>query len=168
MSEAKIKIKVGDIEVKYEGDPEYLESGLKDLIGNLADIHNTLPTKAKVVSVAAANEGGENHAPQPHNQIMLGTASIAARTDARTGPDLAICAMAHLELAKGATSYTRKDILAEMKNATGYYSNSMGSNIGQSMTTLLKAKRMNEVGSGQFCLSATEKKKLETSLANDE
>lgn len=167
-SDAKIKVKVGDIEVEYEGDPGFLENGLNDLIGNLAEIHKTLPAKAKVATAAAASEGGESHVPQVQSQITLGTASIAARTSAKTGPDLAICAMAHLELAKGATSYPRKDILAEMKNATGYYTNSIGSNIGKSITTLLKAKRINEVGTGQFCLSATERKELETSLADNE
>jgi hypothetical protein len=167
-SPAKIKITVGTIEVEYEGDPSYLSEGLTDLIKNVAELHKDLPvsngvglesSKSQVAVSAPSVDGGSS--------IQLTTASIAARMDAKTGPELAICAMAHLELVKGLQSYERKAILDEMKTAPSYYKSSMSGNHSSNLSSLVKGQRVNEVGTGKYCLSASERKKIEAALADN-
>lgn len=166
--EAKIRIKIGSIEVDYEGDPSFLKDGLNDLIQSVSDIHSSLPQSP---SSAAASVAPETVIPAvvPSAQPSLGlsTKSIAARMDAKTGPELAICAMAHLELVKNLDSYERQSILNEMKTATGYYKSSMSGNNVKNVDSLVKAKRVTEAGSGKYCLSASERKKVEAAIADE-
>lgn len=166
---AKIRIKVGNIEVDYEGDPSFLKDGLNELIQSVSDIHNSLPqTPSPSVDAPTSVEPAPPAAnPSASTGLGLSTRSIAARMNAENGPELAICAMAHLELVKGLESYERKSILDEMKSATGYYNNNMSRNNAANIASLLKNKRVTEVGSGKFCLSATERKKVEAAIADD-
>lgn len=167
--EAKIRIKIGSIEVDYEGDPSFLKDGLNELIQSVSDIHSSLPQSSPSVPEAVvrepANPASSSIVPQP--SLGLSTKSIAARMDAKSGPELAICAMAHLELVKGLDSYERKNILDEMKTATGYYNSNMSGNNAANIASLVKNKRVTEVGTGRFCLSATERKKVEAAIAED-
>lgn len=167
-SETKIKIRVGAIEVDYEGDPAFLTNGLNGLIKNLADIHQTIPASMPVAqSTETVNAPTPTANKNGQSSIGLSTKSIAARMDADGGPELAICAMAHLELVKGLESYERKSILDEMKTATGYYNSNMSGNNAANIASLVKNKRVTEVGTGKFCLSAAEKKKVEAAIADD-
>jgi hypothetical protein len=161
MEVAKVKIKVGVLELEYEGDSSFLKNGLNDLIEHVANISTSIPaiiaetTEEKIA--ASSNEGTL--------AISLSTGSIAARIPSNTGPELAICAMVHLELVKGKQTYGRKDILDEMKTAKAYYKQSMSKNHSAGVAGLVKAKKANEVSTGEFCLSASERIKLEAALA---
>ena len=167
--EAKIRIKMGSIEVDYEGDPSFLKDGLNNLIQRVSDIQNSLPQPAQHSASAPASVEPVLAAATPPSPSGLGlsTKSIAARMDANSGPELAICAMAHLELVKGLDSYDRKSILDEMKTATGYYNSNMSGNNAANVSSLVKNKRVTEVGTGRFCLSASERKKVEAAIADD-
>jgi hypothetical protein len=165
-SEAKIKIKVGAIEVDYEGDPAFLTSGLNELIKNVAEIHKEIPESRAVAQLAQKENGSK---PLEHengsSSITLTTSTIASRRDANSGPELAICAMAHLELVKGLAKCDRKSILEEMKSAGAYYKGTFSNNLSSNLSSLVKSKRINEVGSGIYCLTAGEKKKIEAAIA---
>lgn len=163
---AKVKVKVGSIELEYEGAASFLGDGLNDLLEHVAGISKTVPiVQANVATseIAPIQQAAE----APTQKLNLSTASIAARLGVSTGPDLAICAMAHLELVKGATSYDRKTIVAEMRTAGSYFNASMSSNSSATMASLVKNKKANEVSTGKFCLHATERKRVESSLAGD-
>lgn len=132
----------------------------------MAKIHQTVPvtrTASETVPASKVLEPIESG-----KSINLSTKSIAARLDASTGPELVISAMAHLELVKGIASSDRKGILAEMKNASGYYNANMSGNLSKIITTLIKAKRINDVGSEKYSLSVSEKKKVEAAVVNGE
>ena len=75
-------------------------------------------------------------------------------------------AIAQLELVQGKSSSTRSDILAEMKSATSYYSETIRSNLSATLSNLTRSKRINQVGKDTYALSATERKQLEAKLAN--
>ena len=61
--------------------------------------------------------------------------------------------------------FTRREIDAEMKGATKYYTKHMSSNLAKSLISLVTAKRLNQVGKDSYALSATEKTTLEPKLA---
>jgi hypothetical protein len=79
---------------------------------------------------------------------------------------LAICALAKLELVDGNSGVKQADISKEMKTATAYYKKSMSSNLGSSLRTLVKSNRVNHGASDTYSLSASEKSKLESNIAN--
>lgn len=168
---AKIKLKVGSIELEYEGDPEFLTGGIEallvtmgGLVGKVPDDPPPAPEPASQVPLANGAENGGG-APATSGAFTFSTNTIAANLDAKTGSDLVICAMAHLELVQGKTSSGRAEILAEMKNAKQYYKQTMSNNLSKSFSTLLTAKRINEGAKDTYALTAAERKQIEAKVA---
>lgn len=111
--ESKIRIKLGSIEVEYEGSEAFLKKELPDLMKSITELYKSM---GKIIE-------------QPEDQveglkpkgIKLSTKSIAAKMNCATGPDLVIAAAAHLTLAKNKESFTRKELLSEIQSASGYF-----------------------------------------------
>lgn len=80
---SKIRIKIGEIEVEYEGTEEFLKKELPELLKTVSELYRPL------------NAGGGSTFVPPSN-LQLSTANIAAKLDAKTGPDVVIAACAHL------------------------------------------------------------------------
>lgn len=169
MSGAKIRIKVGSMALEYEGDPSFLTGGIEALLVTMGDLAAKVPEEVTPQIEAAVQ-------PPPANVVSNGTAmvggqytfstnTIAANLNAKSGSDLVICAMAHLELVQGKGSSTRAEILAEMKNAKQYYKQSMRGNLTNSISTLISAKRINEGAKDSYALTATERKQIEAKVA---
>ncbi|MBB5575247.1 MULTISPECIES: hypothetical protein [Rhizobium] len=161
MISAKIRIKVGSMELEYEGDPAFLTGGIEALLTTMGDLAGRIPNEpAQAAGIAIANSP-----PSELAGFHFSTNTIAAHLDAKTGPELVICAMAQLELVQGKSSSSRSEILAEMKSATTYFNTNIASNLSKSLSNLTKAKRINQVGAGSYSLSASEKKKVEVKVA---
>lgn len=161
MTSAKIRIKVGSMELEYEGDPSFLTGGLDTLLTTMGDLAGRLPEESAPASVIVKNATP----PAPVGSFNFSTNTIAAHLDAKTGPELVICAMAQLELVQGKASSGRAEILAEMKSATTYYNANMNSNMSKNLSSLTKAKRINQIGADTYALGAAEKKKVEAKVA---
>ncbi|WP_370401597.1 hypothetical protein [Sulfitobacter sp. JB4-11] len=165
MDGAKIRVKVGSMEIEYEGDPAFLDGGIEALLVAMGDLVARSPEEAAPQTVAksekedvgAPNSGNEN--------LSLSTNTIAAHLNSNSGADLVICAIAQLELVQGNASSTRSEILAEMKNATTYYKETYSNNLTASFGTLVKNKRINQGAKDTYSLSATERKQLEAKVA---
>ncbi len=52
-----------------------------------------------------------------------------------------------------------------MKDATGHYKTTMGSNLSATLKSLVKSKRLNETAAGTYALTANEKDVMEKLLA---
>ncbi len=168
MSNAKIRLKVGSMELEYEGDPAFLTGGIEALLETMGALASKVPDDAQMQApafVAPVVDGNGTVAPASGGSSVFSTNTIAAHIDAKTGPELVVCAMAQLELVQGKSSSTRAEILAEMKNATTYYKESLGSNLGQSLTSLTKKKRINQVAKDTYSLSSNERKQIEAKVA---
>lgn len=155
MSNTKIRIKVGDVEVDYEGDSAYLKSDLLKLIKELqgADGATTATrTSADKKSRAPAVDG------------QLTTKSIAAKLNASSASELAKAALAHLVIIKGKDQVGRNEILAEMKSATGHYKASMTSNHTKTMGILLKEDAVVENSKDVYSLKPAAEEKLRSAL----
>jgi len=161
-SGAKIRIKVGAMEVEYEGDPSFLKDGLENLLSKMADLSTQVPPEPE--TTGDAQNGPTLSAPS--NGFDFSTSMIAAQVDAKSTTELAVCALAKLQLVDKKTSVERAEILAEMKKATAYYNKNMGSNLSASLKTLTTNKRVNHGASGAYALSASERKSIEARIAN--
>lgn len=160
---AKIRIKIGAIEIEYEGQASFLQDELLNLVQNLvgfyAEHKAAIPIDAPSVDVQGRNSAGSP------GSLDHSTNTIAGHLGASSGPELAIAAAAHLTFVKQQDRLTRKEIDTEMKNATTYYNKNMSSNLSSSLTTLVKAKRFNLIRKDVYALSASEKLALEAKLA---
>src|ERR1051325_9492929 len=117
---SKIKLKLGSIEVEYEGSEEFLKQELPTLLRGIIDLYRESgDSETKVSSSAkqAASKGEQSGS--AHLDLSVGT--IASRLGVSTGPDLVVAACASLTFVKKQESFDRKAILNEMKHATAFY-----------------------------------------------
>lgn len=160
MTESKIKIRLGEIEVEYEGSESFLKKELPELIRTVSELYQT-------ANIGAADEGGgdaDKGGGASAGKIQLSTNSIATKLSVTSGPDLAVAAAAHLTLVKGTAVFSRQDLLKEMKTATSFYKGSYSNNLSTTLKGLLKSK-FNEPSTGKFALTAKAKEELRSTLA---
>jgi len=156
--ESKIRIKLGPIEVEFEGSESFLKSELPALIKTVSELY-------KASDVAAPDEDEPDAPAAPGGKIELSTNSMAAKLNCKTGADLAVAAAAHIAFAKGQSVFSRKELLDEMKTASGYYKNNYSGNLTKILNGLVKSK-FNEPSTGKYALRAALDKELRTALAD--
>lgn len=158
--ESKIKIKMGAIEVEYEGTEDFIKNDLLDLVSSMAEFHS----QANAVN---NNDNDRDSPPGDDTGSIQGTTgNFAAKLKCKTGPDLIIAALAHLTLVKSKKSSTRSDILTEMQSATTYYKKSYsGGNFSTNLKNLEKSGKLLEQTKNNYALQAKELKSIEAKLA---
>jgi hypothetical protein len=156
MADAKIRIKVGSIEIDYEGDETFLKGDLLKVVQDLQKIAPAAPaTSGK--SAIAENKSAAG-APS------LTTKSIATTLGAKSGSDLAEAAVAHLSIIKGMTTFKRSEINDAMKSASGIYNANMTANLTKIIQTLLNQKTIVETASDTYSLTPDAETKLKGQL----
>jgi hypothetical protein len=160
---AKVCLKLGHLEVEYEGESSFLEEGIFNLLNRVADFYKengkAIPTnnsglyESKSVSTSAKSD------------IDFSTTTIAAHLKAETGTELAIAAAAHLTFVKSKDKFTRKELLDEMQEAPTYYKTSYSSNLTKTLESLIKSKRFHQNGKDMYALAPQERQSLEAKLA---
>ncbi len=158
--ESKIKIRLGPIEVEYEGSESFLKGELPDLIRTISDLYRTANLNNRDEDNAGnGDENGVNNSP-----LKLSTNSIAAKLRVTSGPELAVAAAAHLTFVRGSEVFSRQNLLKEMQNASSYYKGNYAKNLTSTINRLLKTK-FNQSSSGNFALTADAKEELRAKLA---
>lgn len=165
MEIAKIKLKVGSMELEYEGNPSFLTGGIEALLVTMGSLASKEPKELIPVELLAQPQSISFTASAPSN---FSTNTIAAHFNPKTGPELVICAMTQLELVQGKQSSLRSEILAEMKSATAYYNENYSGNLSKMLVNLTKGKRINQIAKDTYALSAGERKLVEAKLAEIE
>ena len=155
--ESKIRIKLGPIEVEFEGSEQFLKNELPDLIKTVSELH-------KASNIYAETPTDDTTTDESGKGIQLSTGSIAAKLTCKTGPELAVAAAAHLTLVKKTKVFSRKVLLGEMKTASSYYKSSYGNNFSNILSALLKSK-FNEPSTGNYALTAKAKEEVRSRLA---
>ena len=159
----KFRVSFGQLELEYEGSESFLKNDLADLLdkmrSSLEDFGETLGPDS------SSGMGQDPSSTDGSRQVDFSTETIASRINAESGPDLAVAAAAHLTLVRKQDTFTRAEILAQMQGATPYYKTTMSSNLTSSLTSLVKAQRINKTSSGAYALTAKEKASLEGLLA---
>ena len=156
--ESKIKIKLGPIEVEYEGSESFLKQELPALIKTVTELSKS--AGVTLGNIESNHDKGKSDAGMP----QLSITSIATKIPCSSGPDLVLAAAAHLTLVKKSEVFSRKQLLDEMKAASGFYKSSYRDNLTAYLKSLLKDK-LNERSTGQYSLSESARKELESKLA---
>jgi hypothetical protein len=159
--ECKIRIRVGNIEVEYEGAEAYLKNDLPNLIEYLAG----LPVGDEPAAEPEEEEVLPPTSDLSKKKLELTTNSIAGMLNAKSGPDLVLAACAHLHLVKGAETFHRKNILAEMRSANNYFTRSSAGNFSKSLSSLVKDRKLMERTEDTYALDAKTLSELQKILA---
>ncbi len=101
--ESKIRIKLGPIEVEYEGSESFLKQELPAFIKTVTEL-------SKSVAVVTDRDEGKLDA----EKLQLSTTSIATKISCSSGPDLVLASAAHLTLVKKTEVFSRKQLLDDI------------------------------------------------------
>jgi len=162
MTTSKIRIKMGPIEVEYEGSENFLKEELSEILASVSKLYreSSDTTAAQNTGSNAASADGET------GRVVGTTATIAARLKVKSAPELLMAAAAHLSLVVGKSEFTRQELLEQMKGATGYFKESHTRNLTQSISSQVRAGSLLEPSTGKFALSAKKRAELETNLVS--
>lgn len=156
--ESKIRVKLGAIEVEYEGSEAFLKQEFLGLLSKLSEFYRTNKISANEHAGRADSGLGE--------RINLSTASVAAKLGCADGPDLLVAAGAHLTLSQHVEAFTRQQLLDQIKAAKAYYKKSYSNNLTKYLIGLVKGGKFNEPSTGTYSLAADTRKDLEARLAS--
>lgn len=168
MTTSKIKIKLGAIEVEYEGSETFLKEELPQLLSAVSDLY----AKSRDSIDASLNQNGSRTNDKAGGNTIGGsrpkleatTGSIAAKIGCNSGPDLIIAAAARLTFVLEEPTFARQKIVDEMKTASAYYRATFLSNLTSYLNNLVKDGKLNEPSQGNYALTASILKDLEQRL----
>ena len=168
MTNSKIRIKLGAIEVEYEGSESFLKEELPALLTAVSDLYQRSsqnPLEQPAVIKTEGLSSSDNGRSEEKALIEMTTGSIAAKLNVKSGPELVLAAAARLCLVEGQAKFPRKQLIEQMRSATAYFKTTYVSNLGSSLKTLLKDGRLNEPSKDTFALTASSEKDLRNRLA---
>ena len=150
MTMTKVRVRIGQVEVDYEGDEAFLDSKLMDLVEKLRVVAAKQPAQP---APTLAPQVGSGAKPPVSTGQMMSTRTIATKLAAKKGPDVGRAAVAHLGLIKGKETFSRADIHDEMKTATGIYKVAMFGNLSQILTSLVSDGVIIDTGNEVYALT---------------
>lgn len=161
----KIRLKIGQLEVEYEGDVSFTKNDLSNLVDTILGYYkqhetvlsNDLPSDYK----------GSGKSSDINHKTELSIKTIASRLKVKTGPDLVMAATGYLTLVKNKDVFTRGEIIEEMKKANPFYKQSHLKNLTGSINSLIKKGCLNETAKDSYSLTLQEKETMESKLAQD-
>jgi hypothetical protein len=156
----KLRVKLGALELEYEGTEEFVSSGLMPLIEALQkiEVRDTPEDKDPGISRSA-------HTKRTSLSGQISTSTIAQKTNVRTGAGLSLAAVAYLVLVQNKPSAERIEILKEMQSATAYYKDTYSGNLTATLKRLVTARKLNDLGANRFTLHAHVQAELVKTLA---
>ncbi len=157
---SKIQIKVGHVEILFEGEEEFIENKLLDFVGDIKEIFDIEELKQPPTSTTEPMQETPTMKPP-----KLTVNSVASRLGGvEEGGDIVLASAVKLQIIDGKDKFTRKEILEEMKKATNYYKQSYGSNLSHYLQQLVKNNKLNEIGKEVYALRAGAIKELRNAL----
>lgn len=167
MTTSKIKIKLGAIEIEYEGSEIFLKEELPQLLSAVSDLYAKSRDSLDFSSDKAGGnpaEAGTGTKPSGQSNLQATTGSIAAKLGVKSGSELIMAAAARLTLVLQTPIFPRSKISEEMKTASAYYRATYLKNLSFSLNVLVRDGKLNEPSQGNYALTAASLKELEQRL----
>jgi hypothetical protein len=161
---SKLRIKMGPVEVEYEGEENFLKEEFPQLLSAISSLYKQSNFEIDSKSGAAAND---NAPPSGAGKALIKatTSTIASKLGVKTGSDLIIAAAANLTLVQQKDSFTRQEISDQMKSATAFHNKNYISNLSSLLTTLVKNGVLNEIANNTYALNAQKRSEIEALIA---
>jgi ABC-type Zn2+ transport system substrate-binding protein/surface adhesin len=158
MADASIRIRLGQLEIDYEGDAAFLKADLIKTVKELIELQ-----KDATAEDAEGESGGAK--PERGKKFDHSTSTMATVLRAKSGSDLIVAAAAHLHFANSKSKYTRTDLHRAMREAHAHYKKTYANNLSKYLTNLTKSDELRLVGSDTYALSAKKVAEIEAKLA---
>jgi hypothetical protein len=165
MTTSKIKIKLGAIEVEYEGSETFLKEELPALLTAVSTLYQRANDDDKQGGSESGLNGSKPAAASNGGNVSGTTNNIAAKMNAKSGPELVLAAAARLCIVQHNDPFSRTLLIEEMRTATQYFKPSYVSNLSKTLNRLVKEGKLNEPSTDNFALTASSRKDLESRLA---
>ena len=146
----KLRVKLGAIELDYEGEEQFLKDEIGVLLEGIARLHKEAGRSLPALDAAGDGPGDDDA------KTVGTTASIAARLDVKDGAALILAACAHLTFVGKKSVIARKTLLDEMQSAAAYYKESYRKNLSSYLRSLMAQNKLNEPTRGNYALTAPE------------
>jgi hypothetical protein len=159
---SKVRIKMGPIEVDYEGSEEFLKEELVNLLTSVSKLYKE---SGMASAVLTPDSGGAGSGSGAAKTVQGTSATIAAKLGVDSGPDLVMAACARLTFVLRKQAFSRKEILEEMKTASGYYKKSYSNNLSTYLQGLVSDGKLLETSTDNYSLNSPTKSNLEERLA---
>ncbi len=150
----KLRLKIANAEIDYEGN----ETFLKDHVFKVFE--NALNHRNESLEVEEPTSDDLSESVNQH----LAVNSIASILNVDTGPDLIIAAAAHLVFVQGKASFTRSDLRNEIKNATSFFKASYLINLSSYLGNLIKSGQLHEIGHDKYAMPEGKQNALKAQL----
>ena len=157
---SKLRVKLGRLELDFEGSEDFIKQELMTVLEQI----KTLGVAAGTAELEDDEEPKDTKTKTKTN-AGLTTSTIATTLEVSSGPELVIAALARLCLVGGAEKASRKDITTEMRSATAYFKETYVGNLTPALKGLITSNRINDVGSSNYSLTASEHTSLEAKIA---
>ncbi|QIO33814.1 hypothetical protein [Bradyrhizobium sp. 1(2017)] len=149
-TQATIRVKLGNLEIEYQGEANFLKDDLVRTVKELLEIQGKFPAIAAIPDKSAS---GQPPAKLSGNGLDHSTSTMATLLKADSGPTLAVAAAAHLHFVKGMQKFTRKDLTTAMRDAPSYFKESYLGNLTASLKRLVTDDILRDVGTDTYALS---------------
>ena len=161
---SSVRIKLGPVEFECTASEEFLKVELPVLITGMAQLYKDNFAEMRTAPAAPAVPGGGGAIVAAANQLDLTTNSIAAKLRVKTGSDLVMAAALRLTR-MGKVSFSRAEIVAQMREAAAYFKQTYVDNLSTYIKTLLTAGKLLENAKDTYALSEASRTELEARLA---
>jgi hypothetical protein len=158
----KFRIKLGALEVDYEGSVEFSMADLMALLKELHAIRSEIPEDDETTD---DGDSGDDEKKTTIDAGSLSTSDVAQKLGADSGPDLVMAAAAKLIICDKKETATRKELLLAMQSASAYYKTTYSKNLGATLKRLVLDSKLNEVGANTYGLHVDARKELVKKLA---
>ena len=95
---SKIRIRMGEVEIEYEGEEAFLKNGLLELLQSVSELHAGLAPTGEPAPPPAS--GVEAPIVKAEHQFQGSINTIAATLGVKKGPDLVVATLAMPSLCK--------------------------------------------------------------------
>lgn len=162
--EARIRFKVGDLELEYQGPSSYIESGLIDMFEKVLG-YGGFDAKSAVQAPKSTIVLEEESVPERvDSDISLAT--LISRMGAENGADVVFMSGAHLVVCQGKSRISRADILKNARSADGHYKESISKNLTFDLRKLIKDGRLSQYSDGCYTLPESQRKSVRDAIGD--
>ena len=164
VQEARIRFRVGDLELEYQGPSSYIESGLIDMFEKVFGYRDLDAKSAVQAQKSTIKPEEESVAQEVDADISLAT--LIARMGAEKGADIVFMSLAHLVVCQGKSRVSRADIMQNARSADGHYKDSIRSNLTSYLKKLLNDGRLSQVSDGRYTLPESQRQSVRDAIAD--
>lgn len=166
MATVKFTITNGKWQISYEGTEEFLTTEFLKVVNQFLEI----PVWTQPAIEDTSGEENSNSLALPKTQVQqipqMTINTMCTKWDCKTGTDLVFVACGYLTFIQNMEQLSRRDITDAMKEAKSYFRDTYVSNLGSSLQTLIKQRRLMEVKQDVYVLTATGSKELKEKIVD--